>query len=147
MIRRSIALASLLLTTSCDVGTDPITDVTGTWTGTLSLVVAGTEELTPLTLVLVQSGKDVTGTLTVAGTTRSGDIIGTVSSNSMLLSVSPQQDPSDDCHLFSYELFFEGRGNTMNATDAGGVRCNGNGSGGHTGVSPFSAAMGTLTRS
>lgn len=124
-------------------------DVTGTWSGTLTLNMQNGSGPFALTYVLTQSGSTVTGTI-VGG--NSGDPAHPISSatlagNSLTIISYPAQLPYDDCHLYSNTFTYTVSRTTMSLTSASGTMCSGNGTGGHSSLSTITGGSGTLNKS
>lgn len=123
-------------------------NVTGTWSGTLTLNTQSGSGPFALTYVLTQTGSTITGT-SAGGS--SGDpanpiYSATLTGNSLTIISYPAQVSSDDCHLYSKTFTYTVSTTTMSLTSASGTMCSGNGTGGHTSLTTITGGSGTLNK-
>ncbi len=116
-------------------------DVTGSWSGSLTVSASGGSYGGAMSYSLTQSGNNVSGT-----ESDGGGVSGRLRGTTLTLSLSPSVSESDDCHLYSQTFRFTVSGSTMTLTSASGAMCYGNGAGGHTSIDTFTGGSGTLTR-
>jgi hypothetical protein len=133
----------LALMLACDDGIDPV-NLNGTWSGNLTLTVAGAPQNTPLTLMLTQSGSTASGNLT--SPSREFTVSAVLNGRTLYTTATPEINFVDDCVQHSMNIVFDVSGSAMSAISAGGVHCTGIMTGGHSSTEPITAASGTLTR-
>ena len=144
--RPALPALFLALASGCDGSTDPI-NVSGTWTGTLAITIAGSAQTTPLTLTLTQSGNTVNGSLLFTASSRKFTLEGTLEGRTLDVTARPVISFVDDCINHTMDIVLSVSLNVMTATGAGGLSCTGIMIDGHSTTETVTAASGTLTRS
>ena len=141
--------AACLVFSACGTSSDPAQpgdlNVTGSWSGSLTVTTAAGSFVGPAVLSITQTGTNVTGTMDFeddAPMSVAGSLSGTV----LTITMTPAQGTSDDCHLYPVTLVFSALEATLTTTSGSGQVCEGDGVGGHTSLDAVTGASGTLAR-
>jgi hypothetical protein len=115
---------------------DDSVDVTGKWSGTITVTMGGAPESTLQTLVLTQSGEAVTGTAQFGTDPELGNASGKLIAGTLNLDLRDPQSSTASCALnFKYSV----TATTLTLTSASGQICD-------NGTKSVSGGSGTLTR-
>ena len=141
--------AASLVFSACDTSDDPAQpgelNLTGSWSGSLTVTTAAGSFVAPAMLTITQSGSNVSGDIDLeddAPLSVAGSLSGTV----LTITMTPAQGTSDDCHLYPVTLVFSASETMLMTTSGSGLVCDGDGVGGHSALDVVTGASGTLTR-
>jgi hypothetical protein len=149
-----VSVTLMLAATAC--ATDSTTEdgtqdanVAGTWKGSILLTAAGENQSYPQIFVLNQSGATVTGMANFdpPDPNDAGTLTGTVAGSRLTFHITYASTPGvDDCGNYPVNGTATIDGGMMTITGGSATDCQGDGHGGHTRLTSYTFAGGTLTR-
>lgn len=126
-----------------DNGAAPI-DITGSWRGMVTLDAgAGSQEVT---FTLTRSGPRVEGTWQITGDPNITPVRGTLFGTHLELGSAQPVSSTDDCYKFPWTWTFNVTSSGLVVASVVGTDCVGNGTGGHTSLTPRTGGTGTLAK-
>ncbi len=141
--------AACLAFSACETSDDPAQpgdlNVTGSWSGSLTVTTAADSFVGPAVLSITQTGTSVSGAMDF-GDDAPLSVAGSLSGTVLTITITPAQATSDDCHLYPVTLVFSASEATLTVTSGSGMVCEGDGVGGHTALDAVTGASGTLSR-